>query len=612
MKREAFLEACISDRGDIFKEIRKLRKAPPALSESIDGVTSNVESHFADVYEKLYNSVDDKNDLSEVETYLNRNINENSLIEVDLVTPQLVSEAIGLLKMDKTDPGFAFTSNCLKNAPHLLCEHLANVFKIMLIHGRISPLILVSTIVPLVKDKLGDVCSSSNYRSIALSSLILKVFDWVVILALGDKLTTDDLQFGYQKRTSTNMCTWLAVETIDHFLRNGSEVFVGVMDMSKAFDNVKQSLLFWQLIERGIPAIYLRLILTMYTQQSANVLWNGETSKDFTIGNGVKQGGVLSPRLFCIYIDGLFKLLRRKKTGCWMNKEFVGILGYADDLLLLAPSRDALQEMITNCGAFAKELNLTFSTHEDPRKSKTKCMAFLSKDRSIKRVTLNGKELPWVKAAKHLGNRITDENGSMSCDLMEKRAVFINRVNELSQEFYFGHPSTKVKINNIFNSYFYGSPLWDLFGKEADRLDKTWNVSQRILLGLPRQAHRYFIEPLSGGRHIKFLLYERFIKFVKSLESSTKRVLRKTIHTLKRECRSTTGRNMRNLMRLTGNTSVDDLVIGCTRGLVYNEIPDGEEWKLNFAKDLITMNFDPHGVGLTKPEIEEIIREVTT
>ena len=69
---------------------------------------------------------------------------------------------------------------------------------------------------------------------------------------------------------------------------------------------------------------------------------------------------------------------------------------------------------------------------------------------------------------------------------------------------------------------------------------------------------------------------------------------------------------MRNLMRLTGNTSVDDLEIGCTRGLVYNEIPDGEEWKLNFAKDLITMNFDPHGVGLTKPEIEEIIREVTT
>ena len=433
---------------------------------------------------------------------------------MNALTPQLVNEAIGLLKNDKTDPVFAFTSNCLKSAPFILCEHLANIFRIMLIHGHISPLILVSTIVPLVKDKLGDVSSSNNYRSIALSSLILKVFDWVVILALGDRLATDELQFGYQKRTSTNMCTWLAVETIDHYLRNGSEVFVGVMDMSKAFDNLRQSVLFWQLIERGLPSIYLRLILAMYRQQSANVLWNGKTSKDFTIGNGVKQGGVLSPRLFCVYIDGLFKLLRRKKTGCWMNKEFVGILGYADDLLLLAPSRDALQEMITNCGIFAKDLNLTFSTHEDPRKSKTKCMAFLSKERSLKSIKLDRKTLPWVKAAKHLGNRVTNESISLRNDLMEKRAVFINRVNELSQEFYFAHPSTKVKINNIFNSYFYGSPLWDLFGKEADRLDKTWNVSQRILLGLPRQAHRYFIEPLSGGRHIKFLLYERFIKFV--------------------------------------------------------------------------------------------------
>ena len=44
------------------------------------------------------------------------------------------------------------------------------------------------------------------------------------------------------------MCTWLAVETIDYFVRNGSEIFVGVIDMSKAFDNVKKRVLFRQLI----------------------------------------------------------------------------------------------------------------------------------------------------------------------------------------------------------------------------------------------------------------------------------------------------------------------------------------------------------------------------
>ena len=83
--------------------------------------------------------------------------------------------------------------------------------------------------------------------------------------------------------------------------------------------------------------------------------------------------------------------------------------------------------------------------------------------------------------------------------------------------------------------------------------------------------------------------------------------------TLKRECRSTTGRNMRNLMKLTGNTSVDDdLVIGSTRGLVYNKIPEGQEWRVNFAEDLINVNCDNRGVGLTRSEIEHMMQEVTT
>ena len=612
LKKNALLDACISDQGDIFKEIRKLRRAPPTQTAAIDGVTSNIESRFAQVYEKLYNSVEDTVDIEEIKDYLNEKITRNSLTYVKAVTPQLVGEAISLLKNDKTDPVFFFNSNCLKNAPFLLCEHLANLFRILLIHGHISPVVLVSTIVPLVKDKLGDVNSSNNYRSIALSNLILKVFDWVVVLAFDEKLRTDDLQFGYQKKTSTTMCTWLAVETIDHFIRHGTEVFVGVMDMTKAFDNVKHSTLFRQLIERGFPAIFLRLILVMYTQQSANVLWNGKASKDFSIGNGVKQGGVLSPRLFCVYIDGLFKFLRRKKTGCWLHDEFVGILGYADDLLLLAPSLDALQEMITNCGKFAKELNLAFSTHNDPRKSKTKCMAFLKKERSLPNIRLNGKDLPWVKAAKHLGCKVTVDSGSLSSDLMEKRAIYINKVNELSQEFYYAHPSTRIRINNIFNSHFYGSPLWDLFGREADRLYKTWNVSQRILLGLPRQSHRYFVEPLSGVRHVQYSLFERYIRFVKNIESSQKRVLRKMLNTLKRDCRSRTGSNLRSLMKLTGKTSVDDLEVGSTRGLLYKRIPDGEDWRINFAKELIDMKSGGLQVELTRAEIDDILHLVTT
>ena len=84
------------------------------------------------------------------------------------------------------------------------------------------------------------------------------------------------------------------------------------------------------------------------------------------------------------------------RSGCWINIDFVGILGYADDNFLLSPTLDGLQEMLNTCADYAFEHNLTFSTNENPKKSNTKCMAFLHKKRSLKELTLCGKRLPWV------------------------------------------------------------------------------------------------------------------------------------------------------------------------------------------------------------------------
>ena len=149
--------------------------------------------------------------------------------------------------------------------------------------------------------------------SIALSSLILIICDWLILLLFCNELKIDELQFGFQNKTSTGMCTWLAVEIIEYYMRNGSEVFVCVMDMTKAFDNVQHSTLFWKLIDKGIPSIYIRLLLVMYEKQEANVRWNDVLSEAFPVSNGVKQGAVLSPILYCIYTDGLFSLLRKRK-----------------------------------------------------------------------------------------------------------------------------------------------------------------------------------------------------------------------------------------------------------------------------------------------------------
>ena len=128
-------------------------------------------------------------------------------------------------------------------------------------------------------------------------------------------------------------------------------------------------------------------------------------------------------------------------------------------------------------------------------------------------------------------------------DILEKRAQYIQRNNELMQEFSFASTNTKFFINQIFNTSFYGSVLWDLQCKEANMIYNSWNASIRIMLGIDRKAHRYLIEPLSEQRHIKTSLKKRFLKFTKAMSQSKKTTTNYVYEFMKFDCRSVTGSN---------------------------------------------------------------------
>ena len=116
---------------------------------------------------------------------------------------------------------FDFDSDCLKNVPDELFMHFSTIIKMFLTHAHVSSYLLLATLVPIIKDKLGDAYSSKNYRSIAISSLVLKILDWVILLLYGVCLGLDDLQFAYQAGVSTTMCSWAVIETINYFTSNG-------------------------------------------------------------------------------------------------------------------------------------------------------------------------------------------------------------------------------------------------------------------------------------------------------------------------------------------------------------------------------------------------------
>ena len=345
--------------------------------------------------------------------------------------------------------------------------------------------------------------------------------------------------------------------------------------------------LFRDLIRRKVSFVFLRVLLYIYQEQSCDVSWNGRFSFRFGVKNGVRQGAVTSPILFGIYIDKLIKLLRNSGIGCSIGSFYYGVMVYADDIILLCPSRMGLQAMITICERFAGENILKFSTNVDPKKSKTKCIHFSKQKPDLAKIELNGDLLPWVDSALHVGNTLERSN-SFSKDLTLKRGDFIGRIHSILQEFHFANPLVKMKIFSIYTTSFYGSSLWNIFDGPCDRLYSAWNIAVRMAFDLPRDCHRYFIEEISELLHPQVMLAKRFLKFHETLQRSKKFSVRFLSELSGGNIVTTYGKNLWNIQnKCEENVTSRNL----SKLLRYAPVPEQEKWRIEAAKDMLEVKW---------------------
>ena len=137
-----------------------------------------------------------------------------------------------------------------------------------------------------------------------------------------------------------------------------------------------------------------RSLIDMYTRQKVRTTWNVCMSSIFSTKNGVRQGGVLSPILFSVYIDLLLVRLEQSGLGCYVGHEYLGALGSADDLTLLAPTVYAFRKMLKICEEYGNEYDVLYNA------TKTVCIYFNGKQYYVDdppSVFLNGSKLEWVK-----------------------------------------------------------------------------------------------------------------------------------------------------------------------------------------------------------------------
>ena len=200
----------------------------------------------------------DVDEMNVINTEINKQIKENAAYDISV---DEVIEGVQQLKLGKSDCEEGLNSNHIIHGPKILFVLLALIFNSMLVHGFSPDSLLVGTMVPIPKDKRQLVCTSDNFRTITLGSIVAKLFDVVILSKEQNTLATSHLQFGFKQNMSTTHCTYVMMETISYYNANGSNVYALLLDASKTLDSVNYCKLFRVLLKQGItPGIKIAAV----------------------------------------------------------------------------------------------------------------------------------------------------------------------------------------------------------------------------------------------------------------------------------------------------------------------------------------------------------------
>ena len=295
------------------------------------------------------------------------------------------------------------------HAPLNVLVKLTHVFNRMMSHSFVPNQFKLGFMIPIVKDSQGNHSEVSNYRGITISPLASKVFEHVLKAIFSDYLSTSMYQFGYKKKSSTTHAIYCLKQTINYYVNHGSNVYCSFLDASKAFDRLVHSGLFLKLMDRKVPKIFLDIIISWYDGLWCRVKWDNHYSEWFLISAGVRQGGVLSPNFYSIYVDDLVYILKSSKIGCYYANTFAAALLYADDMAVLAPSLKGLQYLLSLCSTYCETWDIRLNG------LKTKNMCFGKSPTPRHKLKVDGELIDWVAKWKYLGVMVQSGPGFGCC-----------------------------------------------------------------------------------------------------------------------------------------------------------------------------------------------------
>ena len=364
-KRKNYTKSVFSKLDDLEtndpKTYWNLVNSLKAEQENSDGPELAIDTNTWYDHFRNLNTVKSKFDerLNELNQILKTNKQNKTFTLMDsVIKDKEIQSSISKLKNNKSSGLDSIRNEMIKSGANILLPCLNKLFNLIFSSGCYPSSWAKGYISPIFKT--GDNSDPDNYRGITITSNIGKLFNMILNSRLDnfleDNKIIDNVQIGFTKNARTSDHMFVMKSLIDQCINaNGGKLYSCFVDFRKAFDSVIHPGLLVKLKELDINGKFYDILSSLYTKSSVCVKLGDNRTAMFECNVGVRQGDVLSPNLFKIFINDLPVYLSKTPDPVFVNGIPLHCLMYADDIVLLSTSASGLQEKLNKLNDFCQD-----------------------------------------------------------------------------------------------------------------------------------------------------------------------------------------------------------------------------------------------------------------
>ena len=512
---------------------RKPRKMKPVgceinfesgLCSEIDDLAKGWQMHF----QNLYSFTEDNSFDTTFEAYINSKVDQylaenSSNITSDSLASQIteneVYTALKTMPNNKAASHDNITYEHIKYAGHQAIALLTRLFNLIIKTEIFPKKLKIGVIITIHKGKGKPLKYPDSYRPITLLPVVFKLFEKIILNRIeetGLQQRLNPLQHGFQKGKSCTMASFITHEARDFAKERGSPMYCCYLDAKQAFDRVWIKGLLYKLHELGIRGKMLRIIANMFSDTSSKVLVNGVLSDSLPLQQGTKQGSILSPFFYTVYIDQLLNELMKSNHGLKLQDIPVCAPTQADDIVLLSLSRKGVEELLNICIKYASKWRYSYNA----TKSAVVIMNATNKT-NRKSFPYCNSTIPCVNSHKHLGitqhtsgkiPNIDDVKHSLRASFftLQHSGIHPNGINPIT--------ATKLYTTIAIPRALYGCELWNaLTPTTTTQLETVHHFCLKTAQNLPRRTRSDMVTSLVGCTSLEAYVDYRKLSFLGAL-----------------------------------------------------------------------------------------------